>query len=115
MAHELEARIHVFRSQRVMLDFDLAALYGVSTKRLIEQVKRNVERFPKDFAFRLTRQEFDILRSQTATSKAGRGGRRYLPWVFTEHGVAMLSSVLRSPMAIKVVNQLMNLDEVLNK
>lgn len=86
-----------------MLDADLARLYGVPTARLNEQVVRNRERFPDDFAFRLTQQEFTALISQNAISKKpGRGGRRTLPWAFTEHGVAMLSSVLRSPEAIKV-------------
>lgn len=88
--------------QRVMLDSDLAALYGVLTKRLNEQVARNRERFPEDFAFQLTAQEFSSLTSQIATSNIGRGGRRYMPWVFAEQGVAMLSSVLRSPQAVAV-------------
>jgi hypothetical protein len=83
-----------------MLDADLASLYGVSTKRLNEQVRRNLSRFPEDFAFRLTRDEVDRLRSQIATSKPGRGGRRYLPMAFTEHGAIMLASVLNSPVAV---------------
>ena len=83
-----------------MLDADLAELYGVSTKRLNEQVSRNVERFPSDFMFELTWEEFDHLRSQIATSSWG--GRRYTPRAFTEHGVAMLSSVLRSARAVQV-------------
>ncbi len=91
--------IHVVRSQKVMIDSDLARLYGVPTKRLLEQVKRNVSRFPPDFAFQLTKQEFAGLRSQNATSKSG--GRRYLPLVFTEQGVAMLSSVLRTERAVQ--------------
>ncbi len=99
---QIEQTIFVVRGQRVMLDSDLAKLYGVETKRLNEQVARNVKRFPNDFAFQLTEQEVAILRSQIATSNVGRGGRRYLPWVFTEHGVAMLSSVLNSEMAIAV-------------
>jgi hypothetical protein len=91
------------RGLRVMLDEDLAKLYGVTTKALVQAVKRNGERFPKDFMFVLTRQEFTHLRSQTVTSKSeGRGGRRTLPLAFTEQGVAMLSSVLRSPQAIQV-------------
>ena len=98
----IESRIHVIRGQRVMLDSDLAELYGVLTKRLNEQVERNRTRFPDDFAFRLTAEEFANLRSQIATSNAGRGGSRYRPWVFTEHGVAMLSSVLRSDTAVRV-------------
>jgi hypothetical protein len=99
---ELERRIFVVRGQRVMLDSDLAKLYGVATKRLNEQVQRNIERFPEDFAYQLTAQEFADLKSQIATSKTGRGGKQKLPWVFTEHGVAMLSSVLRSPRAVQV-------------
>ena len=87
-------KIYFIREQKVMLDEDLAVLYGVSTKRLNEQVSRNIGRFPKDFMFRLTEEEYESLRSQFATSK--KGGRRYLPYVFTEHGVLMLSSVLNS-------------------
>jgi hypothetical protein len=93
-------RIYVFRGQRVMLDEDLAAMYGVDTKRLNEQVKRNKKRFPKDFMFILTQKEYNNLRSQNATSNWG--GRRTLPNVFTEQGVAMLSSVLNSDIAIEV-------------
>ena len=85
-----------------MLDSDLADLYGVPTKRLNEQVRRNLSRFPEDFMFRLTEQESDALRSQFATSKSGRGGRRYQPYAFTEQGVAMLSSVLNSDRAVQV-------------
>jgi ORF6N domain-containing protein len=101
--------IHLIRSQRVMLDSDLAAIYQVSTKRLNEQLRRNRSRFPADFAFQLTAEELMDLRSQfatsnlrlqTATSKK-RGGRRYLPWVFTEHGVIMLASVLNSDVAVQ--------------
>ena len=98
----IESRIHLVRGQRVMLDSDLAELYGVPVKRLNEQVARNADRFPIDFSYQLTREEFAALRSQIATSNIGRGGRRYQPWVFTEHGVAMLSSVLNSPRAIEV-------------
>ena len=101
-SQEIENAIHVVRAQRVMLDSDLAKLYGVTTRRLNEQVQRNKDRFPEDFAFQLTQQEFTVLMSQIATSKGGRGGRRKRPWVFTEHGVAMLSSVLRSPTAARV-------------
>jgi hypothetical protein len=79
-----------------MLDADLAEFNGVPTKRLNEQVRRNLNRFPADFMFQLNEEESDILRSQFATSKPGRGGRRYVPYVFTEQGVAMLSSVLNS-------------------
>jgi hypothetical protein len=104
---EIEQAIHVMRGQRVMLDSELAKMYGVSTTRLNEQVSRNADRFPEDFAFQLTQQEFTVLMSQNAISKPGRGGRRKLPRVFTEHGVAMLSSVLRSPTAVKVNIEIM--------
>ena len=90
-----------------MLDEDLADLYGVETKRLVEQVKRNLERFPEDFMFQLDRSEAAALRSQIATSNGGRGGRRYAPYVFTEQGVAMLSGVLRSKRAISVNIEIM--------
>lgn len=96
----LDRMIHEFRGQRVMLDSDLAKVYGVKLKRLNEQVRRNVDRFPEDFAFRLDAQEFAALRSQNVTSK-GRGGTRYRPMVFTEHGAIMLASVLNSPVAIE--------------
>lgn len=99
---EIENMIYVIRGQRVMLDSDLAALYGVETKRLNEQVKRNVIRFPSDFMFQLSDQEFESLRSQFATSNVEKGGRRYQPFVFTENGVAMLSGVLNSEKAILV-------------
>ena len=97
-------KIYEIRGQRVMLDRDLAELYGVETRRLNEQVKRNIERFPEDFMFQLTKGEFEILKSQIATSKLTerRGGTQKLPYAFTEHGVAMLSSVLRSPLAIQM-------------
>jgi hypothetical protein len=101
-AIEIERSIHVIRGQRVMLDSDLAKLYDVATQRLNEQVSRNKDRFPVDFAYQLTPQEFTALISQNATSKVGRGGRRTRPWVFTEQGVAMLSSVLKSPTAVRV-------------
>jgi len=90
------------RGQRVILDADLAALYGVETKRFNEQVKRNSARFPADFMFQLTAVEFDSLRSQFATSNAGRGGRRYFPYAFTEHGAMMAAMVLNSPRAVEV-------------
>ena len=93
----IERTILRLRGHNVMLDADLARLYGVTTKRFNEQVKRNAGRFPADFMFQLTQQEYAHLRSQIATSSAtGHGGRRHLPYVFTEQGVAMLSSVLRS-------------------
>jgi len=98
----IQQMVRVVRGQRVMLDFDLAQLYGVPTMRLNEQVRRNQERFPEDFAFPLTQQEFTCLMLQILISKIGRGGCRKLPWAFTEHGVAMLSSVLRSPTAVGV-------------
>lgn len=99
---DIEQAIHEIRGQRVMLDSDLARLYGVPTKRLNEQVRRNRDRFPDDFAYQLTPQEFAALKSQIATSKPTRGGTQKLPWVFTEHGVAMLSSVLNSKQAVQV-------------
>ena len=100
----IEARILLVRGQKVMLDADLAELYGVLTKILIQAVKRNLERFPRDFMFRLTEQEFAILRSQSVTSRLGNnwGGRRSTPYAFSEQGVAMLSSVLHSARAIAV-------------
>jgi hypothetical protein len=98
----IEKAIFLIRGHKVMLDAELAELYGVTTKRLNEQVRRNLSRFPADFMFQLEDQEASALRSQFATSKEGRGGRRYLPYVFTEQGVAMLSSVLRSERAIQV-------------
>ena len=87
-------KIYLIRNHKVMLDIDLAELYHVETKRLNEQVKRNAGRFPDDFMFQLTDEEWESLRSQFATSKKGRGGRRYAPLAFTEHGVLMLSRVL---------------------
>jgi len=95
-------QIYLIRGQKVMLDTVLAALYQVPTKRLNEAVKRNPARFPKDFMFRLKKKEVEGLRSQIATSNGERGGRRYLPYVFTEHGVAMLSAVLNSQRAIQM-------------
>ena len=97
----VESRILLIRGQRVMLDADLAGLYGVTTRRLNEQVKRNWDRFPEDFMLVLTKEETEILRSQFATSSSW-GGRRYNPLAFTEQGVAMLSSVLRSQRAVQV-------------
>jgi hypothetical protein len=99
----VERAILILRGRRVILDSDLAALYGASAKRLNEQVKRNAERFPADFAFRLTPAEFETLRSQFATSKLERrGGRRTLPTAFTEHGALMAASVLNSPKAVEM-------------
>jgi hypothetical protein len=104
---QIQNMVRVVRGQRVLLDSDLARLYGVTTARLNEQVARNRDRFPSDFAYQLTQQEFTALMSQIATSKSGRGGRRKLPWAFTEHGVAMLSSVLNSPTAVRVNIEIM--------
>lgn len=101
-AERIQQCIYLIRKQKVMLDKDLAALYGVPTKRLNEQVQRNIDRFPSDFMFQLNDEEARVLRSQFATSKRGRGGRRYNPYVFTEQGIAMLSSVLRSKRAVQV-------------
>jgi len=112
-AESLGALIFTIRGQRVMLDADLAAIYGVQTRRLNEQVRRNAERFPGDFMFQLTRQETSDLKSQIATSSpkdirsqlandSGHGGRRKLPYVFTEHGAIMAANVLNSPEAIQM-------------
>ncbi len=103
----IQNKIYEIRGQKVMLDFDLAELYGVKTSRLNEQVKRNIERFPEDFMFQLTKGELEIIRndiwiSQIATSNFAKMGLRKAPYAFTENGVAMLSSVLRSPLAIQV-------------
>jgi hypothetical protein len=118
LASTIESKIYSFRGQRVMLDSDLAELYGVNTKRLNEQVKRNPGRFPSDFMFRLTSEEMEILRSQIATSKKSRGGRRYPPYVFTEHGAVMLAGVLNSQRAIEtsifVVRAFIRMREILS-
>lgn len=97
----LEHLIYVFRDKQVMLDRDIALLYGVETRRLNEQVKRNLERFPKDFMFQLNQEEFNNWKSQFATSNSILMGARKRPYAFTENGIAMLSSVLRSPTAIE--------------
>jgi hypothetical protein len=121
----VENTIHLVRGQRVMLDSDLAVIYGVTTKRLNEQLKRNRNRFPKDFAFQLTAEEFASLRSHFATSSlrshfatSNKGGRRYRPWVFTEHGAIMLASVLNSEIAvdgsIRVVRAFVRLREIIS-
>ncbi len=99
-AERIHKCIYAIRGHNVILDKDLADLYGVATKVLIQAVKRNAERFPRDFMFQLTNEEFKNLRSQTVTSRWG--GRRYAPYAFTEHGVAMLSSVLRSKRAVEI-------------
>ena len=101
------SHIRVVRDQKVLLDTDLAELYGVPTKVLVQSVKRNIDRFPGDFMFQLDAGEWESLRSQSVTSNAGRGGRRYPPFAFTEQGVAMLSSVLGSPQAIAVNIEIM--------
>lgn len=97
---KISSKIYFIRNEKVLLDSDLAELYGVETKHLIQAVKRNIYRFPLDFMYQLTKQEFENLRSQIVTSSWG--GRRYLPYAFTEQGVAMLSSVLNSKRAIEV-------------
>src|SRR6185369_16304036 len=99
---KIETAIYFIRGEKVMLDRDLALLYGVQTKILNKAVKRNLQRFPPDFMFQLTEDEAETLRFQIGTSNKGRGGRRYLPYVFTEQGVAMLSTVLNSERAILV-------------
>ena len=99
---KIQNLIYEIRGIKVMLDSDLAKLYGVETKRLNEAVKRNRERFPNHYMFQLTEVEYISLRSQIATSKEGKGGRRYMPYVFSEQGVAMLSSVLNSETAIQM-------------
>jgi len=104
---KIEKAIYLIRGEKVMLDHDLALLYGVETKVLNRAVKRNLQRFPSDFMFQLTAEEADRLRCQIGTSNEGRGGRRYLPYVFTEQGVAMLSSVLNSERAILVNIEIM--------
>jgi len=96
----IASKIYLIRNVKIMLDRDLAELYGVETKRLKEQVRRNIERFPEDFMFGLTKEELKNLRSQFATSSWG--GARYSPMAFTEHGVLMLSSVLKSERAVQV-------------
>jgi hypothetical protein len=102
LTERIQRRIYLIRDQKIMLDSDLAGLYGVQTKALNQAVKRHQKRFPKDFAFQLTRKEAEGLRSQFVTSNGSRGGRRYLPFAFTEHGIAMLSSVLNSERAVQM-------------
>jgi len=98
----VESKILEIRGERVMLDADLADVYGVTTKALNQAARRNPDRFPADFKFQLTAEELDSLRSQTVTSKQGRGGRRYLPWAFTEHGAIMAATVLNSSRAVEM-------------
>ena len=124
-SERIENMIHIFRGQKVVLDYDIAQLYQVPTKRLNEQVKRNTDRFPADFMFQLSEEEYDILianfgkaklKSQFATSRWG--GRRKLPYAFTEQGVAMLSSILRSKRAahvnIAIMRAFVKLREILS-
>jgi hypothetical protein len=113
----IPGRIFQVRGRRVILDADLAHLYDVPTKRFNEAFKRNQHRFPEDFAFRLSPDEVENLRSQFATSSSGHGGRRYLPWVFTEHGALMAANILRSEraaeMSVYVVRAFVKQREVL--
>lgn len=104
----IENKIYIIRGEKVMLDSDLAKLYEIETKNLVKAVKRNIDRFPSDFMIELTKDEYESLRFQIGTSKnAGRGGRRYMPYAFTEQGVAMLSTVLNSDRAVKVNIEIM--------
>ena len=105
---EINNLIYTIRDKQVMLDSDLATLYQVETKNLNKAVKRNIERFPEKFCFQLTGEEADYLKFQIGTSNVGRGGRRYLPYVFTEQGIAMLSAVLRSDVAVRVSIEIMD-------
>ena len=104
---QIQNLIYEIRGTKVMLDSDLAKLYGVETFNLNKAVKRNLHRFPNDFMFQLTKEEYDALIFQNGISKKGRGGRRFLPYVFTEQGVAMLSTVLNSEQAIAINIQIM--------
>ncbi|MCX6274834.1 MAG: ORF6N domain-containing protein [Bacteroidetes bacterium] len=115
----IENKIYLIRNHKVMIDTDLAMMYGVTVKRLNEQVRRNITRFPKDFIFQLTKSEYDFQRSQIATFEKGKGRyRKYLPYAFTEHGAVMLASVLNSRIAveasIQVVRAFVKLREVLS-
>ena len=116
LAETIEGAIHVIRGVRIMLDSDVARYFGVTTKQLNQALARNVGRFPIDFAFQLVREEFTILRSQIVTSSLGHGGRRYMPWAFTEHGVIMLASVLNSEVAVaasvRIVRTFVRLREI---
>ena len=114
-SERIENKIHFIRGQKVMIDSDLAVIYGVTTKRVNEQVKRNIERFPEDFMLQLSVEEWKNLKSQFATSSWG--GRRKLPYAFTEHGAVMLASVLSSPVAVQasilVVRAFVRLREII--
>jgi hypothetical protein len=115
--YSIENQIHLVRGQKVLLDADLAVLYNVEVRALIQAVKRNEKRFPSDFVLQLTAEENEALRSQNVISKSGRGGRRYAPYAFTEHGAIMAASVLNSPraveMSIYVVRAFLRLRETL--
>ena len=102
-----QSLIFEFRGHKVMIDFHLASLYGVETKQLKRQVRRNADRFPEDFMFELQKEEFEILKSQIGTSSLSWGGTRHFPMVFTEHGISMLSSVLKSKKAIQINIEIM--------
>src|SRR5258708_23556109 len=102
MARKVDSKIFVLRGQRVILDTDLAELYGVQARHLNQQVKRNAKRFPLAFRFQLSEHEFKILRSQNVISREGHGGTRYRPYVFTEHGTIMAATVLNSQHAIEM-------------
>lgn len=102
LAKPIESKILFIRDQKVILDSDLAELYGVTVKQLNQQIKRNWERFPKDFLFRLSSKEQQSLRSQFVTSSSSHGGRRYLPYAFTEHGAIMAATVLNSERAVEM-------------
>lgn len=99
---DVDSRIQEIRGEKVMIDSDLAEVYGVTTAALNQAVKRNEQRFPDDFRFQLTRDEFDNLKSQSVTSSSAHGGRRKLPWAFTEHGAIMAATVLNSPQAVEM-------------
>ena len=107
MITHIHHKIYTLRGKQIMLDFDLAELYQVETKVFNQAVKRNIERFPQDFMFRLNENEYENLRSQFVTSSLGHGGRRYMPYAFTENGVYMLSAVLKSSIAIEVSIEIM--------
>jgi phage regulator Rha-like protein len=119
LAIPVESRILILRHQRVILDSDLAELYGVTVKQLNQQIKRNIDRFPADFMFRLTAKEDQILRSQIVTSSKKHGGRRYPPYAFTEHGAIMAATVLNSTRAVEmsvfVVRAFVRMREMLAK
>ena len=115
VSNEIESRIFVIREQRIMVDRDLAVLYGVETKRLNEAIKRNIDRFPTDFMFQLTSDEWESLRSQFATANKDISKVRFLPYAFTEHGVLMLSNVLNSTRAINMSIQIIRVFDKLRK